>query len=693
MKRKGLLVVFINVSLCTIGQINLDSLWSIWENPDQSDTMRMDALTKFAFYGYIYKDPDSAFYYAQLVYDYAESINSKYFMAKALNIQGGAYNQLSDYTQALDYFNRSLKIKEELGNEKEIAVSLNNIGLIYKNIGDYANSIDYYFRSLSIKEKLGDNMGIAATLNNIGVVYLHQGDYTKALDYFTRGLTLNEELGNKQRIATVLNNIGMVYKDLGDHSTALEYLTRSLRIRENLEDNQGVAQSLDEIGLLYKEQSNYSGALEYFAKGLKIKEEFGDKAGMSSSHNKLGRNYFEQKEYARAIEYCVQALTLSQEVGNIIETREAANTLYQAYKNTGHFRKSLEMHELYMSTRDSILSDENKRELIRQEYKYDYEKQAVADSIRFESEIIIQETKLKESKTRFYALLAVLVLVAVIAIITLRGREKQKKINSELKNTQAQLVQSEKTASLGVLTAGIAHEINNPLNFVSAGVKSLNRDFQDIAKVIDSIGEFPPNTKALAEEYHWEELMDSFPQSIEDIKTGASRVTEIVKGLRAFVSMEDSDMKNSDLHEGIDSTLLMLRNRIGNIRIVKQYNLEIPQVRCIPGQLNQVFMNILMNAIDVLTDSQTENPSIEISTARESNQITISIKDNGPGIPDEIRDKIFDPFFTTKEVGRGKGLGLTTAFRIIEEHGGSICVVDDSNKGAKFKITIPFERA
>ncbi|MEI7980940.1 MAG: two-component regulator propeller domain-containing protein [Bacteroidota bacterium] len=279
----------------------------------------------------------------------------------------------------------------------------------------------------------------------------------------------------------------------------------------------------------------------------------------------------------------------------------------------------------------------------------------------------------------------------------------------KLKRTQSQLIQSEKMASLGMLTAGIAHEINNPVNFINSGAISLEKDYEDMHKIIKSLGQLPPETQKLADQLGLDELLKIIPQTIEDIKTGVQRTSAIVRGLRNFTRMDASELREADLHEGIDSTLLLLSHKLKDrIRIVKAYDKQIGSIKCYPGPLNQVFMNLLNNAIDALeqkvkeglsgtgaTGTQTlvYTPQIVITTKMsEENgrkQVKIEISDNGTGIPGEIRDKLFDPFFTTKEVGKGTGLGLAICHGIIEKHGGRITIDSSVNEGSTFTITIP----
>ncbi len=274
----------------------------------------------------------------------------------------------------------------------------------------------------------------------------------------------------------------------------------------------------------------------------------------------------------------------------------------------------------------------------------------------------------------------------------------------KLKETQSQLIQSEKMASLGMLTAGIAHEINNPINFINSGVISLQKDYDDLHQILQSVGTFPQATQKLADELNLDELLKIIPETIVDIKTGVERTSEIVQGLRNFTRLDVSDLKETDIHRGIDSALLLLSHKIHNrIRIVKSYDKNIGYVKCYPGLLNQVFMNLLNNAIDAIDQKIAEDRSGDIKSGSlfqvgiitrlisdgGRKQVIITISDNGSGIHEEIRDKLFDPFFTTKKVGKGNGFGLSICHEIVEKHDGRITFQSKENEGTEFMVALP----
>jgi two-component system, NtrC family, sensor kinase len=286
---------------------------------------------------------------------------------------------------------------------------------------------------------------------------------------------------------------------------------------------------------------------------------------------------------------------------------------------------------------------------------------------------------------------------------------KLQTILQELQSTQAKMVQSEKMSSLGQLVAGIAHEINNPVNFIHGNVKHTQDYVQDLLDLIglyqDTYPQAPATIVDKIDAIDLEFIQTDLPKSLSSMQVGTSRIREIVKSLRLFSRLDEAEVKPVNIHEGIDSTLMILQGRIKStsewtgIEIVKEYA-ELPQVECFAGQLNQVFMNILVNAIDALEErdqkrsiaEQKANPSqIRIKTEMTSDrQVLIWIADNGVGIPVEIQPQIFDPFFTTKAVGKGTGMGMSISYQIItEKHGGQICFDSVLGKGTEFVIQIP----
>ncbi|RCJ23496.1 histidine kinase [Nostoc sp. ATCC 43529] len=282
----------------------------------------------------------------------------------------------------------------------------------------------------------------------------------------------------------------------------------------------------------------------------------------------------------------------------------------------------------------------------------------------------------------------------------------------ELQRTQSQIIQTEKMSSLGQLVAGVAHEINNPVNFIHGNLGHLQECTQDLLAFVQLYHQHNPNPapeiQIAAENMDLEFLQEDLPKILSSMKVGTDRIREIVLSLRNFSRMDEAEFKSVDIHEGIDSTLMILQHRLKakseqpEIQVIKDYG-NLPPVECYAGQLNQVFMNILVNAIDALEGNHGEgshqqsedNPSkiiIRTSTVN-STWVKVAIADNGVGISQELQQRIFDPFFTTKPIGKGTGMGMSISYQIItEKHGGKLECFSTLGKGTEFIIQIPVRR-
>lgn len=344
----------------------------------------------------------------------------------------------------------------------------------------------------------------------------------------------------------------------------------------------------------------------------------------------------------------------------------------------------------------SVLVDQREREIINRE-----------------SQLQEMETVVLSQKNLLFLLVTISGIMILFSVVTYRAytarrrdamklakqKEELSELLTELRSAQSQLVQSEKMASLGVLIAGIAHEINNAINFVYSGIHIIKAKFTELNPIIAQVKKLKGDDKDLKKKV--DELVDLRKElgyndtqrvirdMIKNVQIGAERTTEIVKGLKTFSRSEDEIKSSIDVHEDIDVALLLLEGQYKNIiNVEKKFAEKVPTIEGYQGQLGQAFLNLIGNAIDAVQE-KGEKAKITIRTKLKKGFVEISIKDNGMGISPEVLDKIFDPFFTTKGIGIGTGLGLSITYGIIEKHGGNIQVHSEPGKGAEFIVLLP----
>ena len=282
------------------------------------------------------------------------------------------------------------------------------------------------------------------------------------------------------------------------------------------------------------------------------------------------------------------------------------------------------------------------------------------------------------------------------------GEDKLQKVNqlqSELDVTKKQLLSQEKMASVGVLTAAVAHEMNNPINFLVNGLQAFKNAFQDFLDTQEAIQEvlaknLPKEAleeiDAIKEEYEFDSVMEEMEGMMGDMQLGVNQTGEIVKGLKFFARADENVAEETDVHELIQTTLVLLRNKLKhNFEVITNFEQNLEDIPCFPTALTQVFMNLIQNAIHAFP-SERKDGKIEITTTSNQGSIIIRIKDNGSGIPDKLKPQIFKPFFTTKKVGVGTGLGLPICKEIVEDkHDGQLTFSSQEGEGTEFVIILP----
>jgi len=472
-----------------------------------------------------YSDPELSFEINQKIYAYCkekleEEITQEkrnYLLKKssgAINTFGVYYQSKGDYDKAIDYFHESLKISEDLGNLKGVSMSLNSLGNIYSDQGNYLEAIHFYTRGLNIDIELDDQAGVAISYSNLGQIYMKQGasknaidcylkalkiqekikdrnntaiilinlgilyrnqdDNSKALDYYKESLDIFNELGNNYGSAACLNNIGNIYIDQKDYKTALIYHEKALVLREELGDQNSIANSLASLGNLYKRTHTYELAEDYLNKGLKIVTQINDQSGIASSFTSLGLLHFEQKKYQSALKYGQKSLKIATDIGDLNEIIEVTEFLWTLNKALNNPSEALKMYELYIQSRDSIQNESKREEVLKQEFKYQFEKQHLTDSLGFvqqqELDQISHQVELeKEAEQRKELILYfsfLLIFCIGIVILLVRERKLKKLVDKANEKYHMLLVESN-------------HRIKNNLQMIISMLEYSSKDLED----------------------------------------------------------------------------------------------------------------------------------------------------------------------------------------------------------------------
>ncbi len=410
----------------TDAQKKQDSLWSVWKNPTKSDTDRLKAIDKFIWDGYLFTEPDSAFYFAIMQSDFAVKQQQLKYQSNALNIKGLSHMVRTNYDSALAYYNQALKLNKQIDDKYAVTSILNNISNVELSKGNYTKVLEYVYQSLKINEGLHNNYGMAANYNNIGNIYDELGDLKTAFSFYKRALKLAELTKDKRIIKDIQNNIGNSYSELGNYTNSIQYYKKALSISYELNDVQGISGTLLNLGGDYLELKKYDSAVYFLNQSLPLMQELDDMDGVASVYSNLAAVYKAQLDYDKATDYAKHALVLAQEQESNLVIRDVSHILYQIYKETNNNKDALEMLELYNVTNDSIINDYNQKALLRSQLQYDFDKKA--ESIRKEN--ALKDLKLSRRAYTIAVLLIIALLSYVIYFLKIRNNKLQASKNA-----------------------------------------------------------------------------------------------------------------------------------------------------------------------------------------------------------------------------------------------------------------------
>ncbi|CAN5568201.1 hypothetical protein BH10BAC1_BH10BAC1_12290 [soil metagenome] len=446
MKQLLLIVCFL-ISTHSFSQKKADSLWHNWNNKSLTDTVRLASIKELILDYYLGSNSDSTILLTQWQYDLATKIGHKKFKAHALVTQGKAYYNKGENLKALDLETRSLILSEGIKDKKAMGNTLCNLGNVFLEMGNYSDAIDRYTQSMKLAEEIGNKNLVAANLANISIICFSQGDYKKSMEYNTKNLKIVEELGDKYSMSYSYRNIGKVHEVKGEFQKAIYAYTKAYNLSDESQDESGKAYCLNYLGNVFLEMKDYEKALEYFFRSLAVAEKLNDKYGIAENLDHIGNCYYEKKEYGKAIEYCKKSLALTEKTDMVLLRRNASKSLYSIYKKTNSFQQALQMHEYFTNIKDTILSDDNRKGVLKKEIQYKYEKQSLADSLSYNQKQKLNElehtAQLDNEKHQRYILYGGLIFALLLGGVSFRGYHRKKRDN-DIISSQKKLVEMQK---------------------------------------------------------------------------------------------------------------------------------------------------------------------------------------------------------------------------------------------------------
>jgi len=355
--------------------------------------------------------------------------------ANVLSNIGILFQQTSQDDSSIFYLNQGYEIFAALNNPRGMSATLGSMGDVFKHRGDHSRAIDYFMKSLKIDEENKDNYGIGYNLNDIGILYEIQKDYAKAIEFYNASMLVKEKISDKPGIALIKNNLGHLYRLMKDYELSVKYLNESLALREEMKDKPGISNTLGNLGLVYEDMLQPEVAKSFLYRGLQLQIEMEDNLGIASTQTILARIYFSQNDTQKALNYANEALTLSQQSGNPEEIGKAAEILYKVYKHKDDYSNALKMHKLHRLMRDSIMSEENQKELLRHQFRYDYDKKESLLKAEQESKDAIAKEEIRRKNLERNAFIGGFAFMLLLSYVFISQRKRiavEKKHSDEL---------------------------------------------------------------------------------------------------------------------------------------------------------------------------------------------------------------------------------------------------------------------
>ncbi|MEP0985231.1 ATP-binding protein [Ekhidna sp.] len=607
--------------------------------------------------------------------------------------------RFSNIDSSLHYYNTALAIAEKLNSTNQKAYLLSLIGAVFLENGKLPESLAYQFEALRIGEELRDTVVTSNALNRIGNVYMELADYRRAIEYYELSKAQFWATGDTGMYHNEISNIGNIYSLMNQPDSALYY--QKIVYKASLSATDRYDYTFPEImfryGNAFKLKQSLDSALFYYQRAIQEAQFDNDLRNLAMSYYSIAELYLELQMTDSALNYAQNAILTAEKISFKKIIRESALLISSVFKERKNYEDAYSYLIMANEVQEDIAGTKKLQEL----------QQIILDEQERNKEENIQRIA-NQSRNRQLALLTGSSILVLIGLILFRNNRQKQKANralkesiSKLKSTQTKLIHSEKMASLGELTAGIAHEIQNPLNFVN-NFSELNKELVDELK--DAV--------AKNDQEEIQAILDDLHENETKIAHHGKRAEEIVKSMLQHSRTGNDEKELTDINQLADEYLrlayhgLRAKDKSFNADFKTELDPSLPTINIIPQDIGRVLLNLINNAFQAVRE--TEKPIVTVSTKYlpltpskggiiadddSPKGIQITISDNGIGIPDNIRDKIFQPFFTTKNAGEGTGLGLSMSHEIITKgHGGTLEVESEEGKGTSFIFKLPITK-
>lgn len=586
----------------------------------------------------------------------------------------------------------------KINYQRGICDSYRLMGIYHECRAEYGKAIEWHLKNLQLSEKLNDNESKLSALSDLSGQFHFLKQYDKAKFYVKEAIRLSEIIPTKpRRISVFYLNLGIYHRESNQPDSALINYKKSLEIKKAINDSTGIANVNINISTLLIDQQKYAEAQPYVSFNLAYHLRKKDLVNIWFDYYNQAFICLGKKEFELAHTYLEKALFSAKKIKSKQKESETYQLFSRFYQDQGNYKNALMMNQKFQQLQSEIINLETNKSVAELQEKYEYTKREQQNKI-LEAELETQKWQMQTAAIVAFGG-ALLALLAGLAwwqnrkknLLLSRKNDELQTQKAQLENTlqrlhqmREQLILSEKMASVGQLTAGIAHEINNPISFVANNVQALKMDLADIMALL------PP------EQFQnpiFIELNQEIQTLMASIERGVDRTRDIVQGLRIFARNEEGEFNKVDLHQCIDAALAILRFETRDrCQIIKRYGVT-PLINGLSGKLNQVFLNILTNAVQAILSIHPEQTPptgiIEIVTLKALNMVEVHIMDNGCGMDELTQKRIFEPFFTTKSVGEGTGLGMAICYGIIQHHRGSIKVSSQKGEGTTIVLSFP----